>query len=479
MAFKTFYFPAQSGHYSTKFGNLQFKIYYSNSTDENLDVNVDLMKMGELSIPLLITPASDEFRFSEININFRNNSDLFESNPIFLKEKEKETFIDIIKDGALFWRGVLNFDAIKKNEWFLDSGSLKYKKIEASFYDALYYFRLNPKDLLDASWVNDISVKSMLENIASLINFNASDVYIDPALNFTEPCGTVYDLNDFLINDWDSSFNKNMDVLVFLKQLMLSFAVYIFIHNGKFYVLKRNGGTIYTVNHSSILKIAKEENANPIKYIEFKSTRNWDSIMGTGYGDREDKFSSGDASRDNDYKFIHDSELLKYIRTVGSGSSIPETEIDNDGSTNMIRAENIDVMTAGIETGDRVVYNKEAGLPGDSASVVTDLDYEKSAAAEYSYIYFYPDDPTISGELFYIDALAIRFKQILIVPVVGNDYKEIYLKSGDHLHLTFKKISDFLDFSRRFSIASKNYKLISCKLNFVNDQIRVVLIEVE
>ena len=259
---ENFWFPSQTGTYTLPSGDtLRICIYYDRaSADANTDTDAELEKLTPLDIPLEVSSSAQSHRFSSIQFSFINIDNVFETESILLDAKKNETFCDIYFNGSLYWRGLVEFNQTKKDKWYIDSGSLKYRIIKVKAYDVMSYFWKNAKTLNDASYANAQSIKTVLEGVLGLAGFAAGDLNIDTSIDINELCGTSYDLSTLKCN----GFGTSMLCSTFLKSFMMYFGAFIFHLKGKMNIVSRVAGTTVSVGNDNIVKLKNIENKNAI-----------------------------------------------------------------------------------------------------------------------------------------------------------------------------------------------------------------------
>ena len=476
MATKAFWFPSQTGSYSVKAGDVRLKIWYDYASDVNTDTNARIKKIGALKIPLEVTPSSNQFRFGSISIDFENTANIFETQSIVVESKRKETYLDIYIDGSLYWRGVIDFANISRKEYYDDSGSLKYESIVIPWFDALYSLKLNDKTLSDASYSDEMSLETLIKNIAALIGFGSAAVNIDANIKISEACGNDYDISDFYITG-----QSNSDLAVdFLKKCILYLGCFIYILGGKFNVISRIGGSTQSVTVSEVRSVIKKSNPDYITYVKTSTvfiTADKNLATSLDYASVTETIENG-AEDVNESRnvVLADDDFLEYIFTDASGYGadyypIPDEVVD-DGDLTTLKDYDETFLTANIETGD--IVRASAGNDANSIinAVVNEYRLEfYTAAFDCTGMYYYIAIGNNATDNF-------RYKFTLLTQKVAAVLNEFYRTSPDIYNVRFCGLSIYGDISKRFIFYGNNHRARNAVIDILTDKISMELVEV-
>ena len=204
MALQNFWFPSSTGGYETPAGSVRINIHYNTGAGaSNTDIDCRLLKLSALDMPFEVDPSEGDFRFPAMDITFNNppydtTNNMFEQYSILNGSYETRLFVDFYLNGSVFWQGIIDFNQIKRSDYYLDGSTLKYRKIKLKVYDRLAYFWFNPTlDLDDVGYVDTQTLKAVIQNIITLLNIYSGDIDFDSNLKITEKCGNSYDMDDF------------------------------------------------------------------------------------------------------------------------------------------------------------------------------------------------------------------------------------------------------------------------------------------
>ena len=475
MATLAHYLPSSTGSYTTQSGEIRLKFWYNWGTDTNNNVAAKINKLGKLKIPLEVTPSDQSFRFASMKIKFEYHSDL---DSLATAAKTIDVFCDVIKDGNLFWRGLVDPDLIKKTGYYYTSG-LQYKYIEYHLIDAFSYFLKNNVLLSDLSSNGAGQIKTVFQEIAAEIGFSSSDVDIDTGLTITEPGGSVYNFQA-TTGSLKIIPASSMPVNTFLKNFMLSLGVFIYNLNGEVKIVRRIGGTLKTISTSDIRKIDKIPNTDNIKFVKLESTLDTTFLLGDNILDsvtHDEEYGTESAETQKNFEVVDDGILNKIYADVAAGEYPSGGATIDTGGTDFIVDSSENFYTGNVETGDVVYYDyagtQVAGSIIDSRlTTILAKFFDTAITAQTGEAYSIKFGDGISGTV-------KRWKFELLVKMAAAIYEEYFL-TGDDIHkLTLKSIDDYSDISKRFTIFSANHRTKNASIDFATDQINFELLEVD
>lgn len=299
---KYFHFPSSSDSYSMPSGDsIRFKIYYSDTADSNTDSNVDLIDISQLNYPFETDPSDSDMRFADISLKFKNTSNWFETSGILNANKKNETFIQIYKNGNIFFDGKLIWDDTKKEEWRKEDSSYVYKSIVLHFCDKIAH--LDQYTLADVSYTDNIVLYTLMQNIASKINLS---LYVG-LFSISECCGRTYGFTGQTQQFKIRGLNSSDNVITFLKNLGICFNALVFTQKGNLNFIPRLDMNQITLSDDEMIKIDKPSSVDSFNYIEVKAIKDW--LTDTGYfqDDFEHKQSYGIKSLNDAQNFIIDT----------------------------------------------------------------------------------------------------------------------------------------------------------------------------
>ncbi len=482
MADKTFWFPSQSGSYNLPTGKtLQIKIYYSNASTVNVDTDTLLEDLDRLEFPFEIA-ADKNFRLARWKFSFLNIDDVFENEDIILNSKRNETFMDVLVDGLLFWRGLVLHNLYHKTDWY-DSGggTLKYRVAKIEAVDPIKYFWLNDADLSDYSYSEGMNLSTLLDNIFADIGFSAANVILDPNIGFDENAGTSYDIEDFLLYDMDSS----MQVSTFLSHVINDLGAFIFNLDGKLYVTSRIGGSTVNINSDDIQELDKAQNVDYVDYIEVKATKDWSYL--SDIGSHEHSHTAGSSANNSKNYSVDGTGFLDNIWIEPGGSNYfgsCGTTTPTDGDTDQLEDTSENFYSENIETGMIVEYNCAGGSPA-SFSPITDVLYD--AILVLNIVYFITNTTVDTGKDYRIfreytlaaaTALSGVFKIEILCATAKDVYNEFFRTSPELLRVKLRDIDTYKDIRKKFVFDSTNHRVRKCSFDLLTDSFLAEMVEV-
>jgi len=470
----TYYFPSSSGAYVTAAGNVRLKFWYTDTPDEQESINAICLKIDPINIPLEVDSGNNEFRYASTKIKFKYHANIESMLSNFESESDHNSvFMDIILDGSLYWRGILEWQNIRRSDYYIDDGTLKYKYITFDFSDAMAYLWKKNKTLSDASYSDGIVIGTLLDNIFALLGFSSSDIIIDTNIKIDEDCGSSYNLDSLKIRE----ISSNTTCTAFLKEFMLDFACFIYILKGKVYVVARNGGSTLSITNSHIRKLDKCANLNSITYVRvFTNTEvgniypfviNFEKTQGT----KNDQKTNFNYDREHVY--------LKSVYITGSGTVYqPGDKKPSGGDTdNLIDSEAAFLLNAEVQTGDMVFYNDDgiyAPVYGIVLAGITDTNLP----------FYNPDNVAvdINAEYWVEEGYGaspyFRGKAELLVDLVYGIYDDYFLTSPDIFKIKLDGLSTYDDLSKRFILDGNNHRARNARVDIENDKISMELVKV-
>ncbi len=114
-----------------------------------------------IDIPFKMIGKNSTFRFANTKITVFNIDNAFETNNIYDSNKIAETFIDIYKDGSIYWSGRVIWEKSRKTDWYKEGSTITYRAYKLYCVDKLEY-------LIDASYEDDISYATLIGMSATL-----------------------------------------------------------------------------------------------------------------------------------------------------------------------------------------------------------------------------------------------------------------------------------------------------------------------
>lgn len=460
-----YWFPAPTSTYKAKVGDINFMIWYTRDYNSAVYINTDCLDIESLNIPLEVDPSNQSFRYSNMKIKFKYNF-VIEAMlaDIISQGKQNTTYIDMLINGSLYWRGLLVWENIAKNDYYIDTnGNLLYKSITFDFNDAFYYLSKNNKTLSDASYSDGMTIKALLQNIIALIGFDDPDYLIlDSNLKINEECGTSYNLGHIKIK----GLNANTLITEFLHNFMVEFAVFIYILKGNVYVVKRNGGSILVVNNSDVMDLQKSV-INQIGYVNVY----FNLIASDGwpaYGHNPIKKESGTKNLSNtNYNYEIECNYLKKCFTTHNLYRYPGmSQTPTGGGTDYISDTEADFLAASVETGDILNYNSP-DLSNIHSFIMKGITKTN--------LKFYDIGVPVETDLeYYIRTYTAplpRFKGELLLYMAADTYIDFFLTSPDVFNIILKGISNYDDLSKRYVFNSLNHRARNAIINFIEDTV--------
>lgn len=270
MAEKAWYFPSSTGNYSAPSGDYRIKIWYTDASAYNKDMTSGIISLGDLKIPLEVDTQNSQFRFSSMKITFQNLNDEFETEALLDEQKQNEIFVDIYRDGSLFFQGMLDFAKNEKIDWHFSGSGFNYRNITLTVIDRIAYFWRNAKTLDDVSYTEALTIEDLFTNIKNMISI--TNLSFDSGLKFQEYAGVEYALADLYIA------RQGTSTLIsdFLKKFVVALGCFVFTLNGNFYVVSRASGADRSIARDEIKELSFIEKAETIQNILMSTTLDYE-----------------------------------------------------------------------------------------------------------------------------------------------------------------------------------------------------------
>lgn len=489
MAYRSIYFPSSTTGWQSPVGSIRVKFYYVYSSELSVNDDAPIIKIQPIEIPLEADPSDQTFRFDSMKITFGYSS-IFDNDAV-MRYAPNATWMDIYIDGSLYWKGLVNFDKMKKYDWFVNtSGTLQWQKVDLEIYGCFAYFWWNNVTLADCGYTLGDTIESTLQNICAEIGISSGDVVIDSNLKIAVDYGsTEYDITDLHVG-----CIATKKVSDFLKAFILEFAIFMYFIDGKAYFVFRNGGATLSITNSDIIEVEKGINDNLIEYVYLKSAK----LKGDTIFDHPDDgdiipltsfdaiFYHGTESVDENRNFIiYETSVMDVIYTVATGATHYPTSYSANtaikaGSTDEQIVANgtyIDLETNLIEDGDVIFYNGGYSTnPFETGSMV------KEVVNAYTVKFFDTDVEADVDDNFDIlrgtDSDRYRFKHYKLAELAEGVYNDYFLTSKDIIKIKLYDVSAFDDLSSRYVFASGNYRAKKAKIDLIEDSIYLELVKV-
>ncbi|HFQ92639.1 MAG TPA: hypothetical protein ENK32_01405 [Anaerolineae bacterium] len=377
MATKTFILPTLT----TPAGELHARIWYSAASSSTTTINELVWNMDVIDIPFEVIGKNSTFRFANTKITVFNIDNAFETNNIYDSSKIAETFIDIYKDGSIYWSGRVIWEKSRKTDWYKEGSTITYRAYKLYCVDKLEY--LSGKTLSDASYVDDMTYATLIGNAAGLIGMSAGlPTATEWAL--TEASGRKYALGSggtaqLKIRGLTASDN----LLLFLKDFCLAFGLSMYTLNNTLNFVRRNGGTAVTLSDDDIVRpLEKVPVYNDVAYVDVSGHINFNTLYGVG-GDLTDNYeikkSSGTQDEVNAKRnFVLLNDTLygnTFVDFDGGDSYYPNPhQVPTAGTLTTLDYSLFYTSPHEVESGMLLQYNWDgSALIYDNGSVVKDV----------------------------------------------------------------------------------------------------------
>lgn len=319
MAEKSFYFPSSAGAYSTPTGDYRLKVYYDDTSASSTDMSLQIFSFDNLRIPVAASPADESNVLSQFGFKCHNKNNIVFSSGCLNENKKSVTYFILYKDGSEYWRGKLSWETTKYIDW---NGSY-YNKVYFKFNDGL--LALSDYDLSDASYTDEITLTSLLDNIAGLIGL---DYRLIGTYNIYEHVGLTRTFTELCITD----LVDTEDCLSFLKRFSWDMGFDFIQLDGYLNFMQKGTISSTSLVANDIIKFDKIQTVEKTEYVSVTAEHDWDEEL--LYQHTE---TNGTLSDDDDFNVLIDSDdILGKIFTVHpSGNEYepgtPDTAIITSG----------------------------------------------------------------------------------------------------------------------------------------------------
>ncbi len=472
MALVEYYFPQQGYEYQTASGKLKFRFFYEDTAAQSINTNLHVLKISPIRIEFESKANDQTIRLTNFTLTLQGG-DFFEGTN-FTNGKNK-TFVEIYKDGQLYFTGYLDFNSIRKSDYYVDNGALKYRTIKLKIFDGIKYYYDNNITLSDIGYTGSESLQSLIQTM--LTKFHTGNYYFTTQNIVAENCGLNYTLNDLKL----AGTNGNFLCRTLLSYIMRYLALNIFNLNGTYYILPRQGeSTSQTLANEKLLSVKKLENRAVIKYIRVSATKDWSqqthNVLTTPY---EHYSEVGDANvKDNEKINIDATDFFKRIVVDYKGTSInawPSTRVaPSYFGTNWADKTGIDAYTNQIETG--MVF--DAGSP--FYGPILNVFYGYSTAYEAYYSHFEFIDISYDGDPFFIDKTPeggtnrTLYKIQKCVEYLSSVFSNLYYEKENNLTFKIKGI-DAIDITKKVNILNFNRPIRKLIIDLLNNKTHCTL----
>jgi len=484
MATRTFHFPNSTESFMVAGNTYRIEIIHTIAGVTSYDHDCGVIPSFDefvLDLTFEISPSEQTFKFPSMKLKFFNLNNIFESpNPVFdWTNQEFQTFVRVLRNGSAFWYGIVNYDSIKYNDWYLSGSTLYYRIIEFEVFDRMAYFWWNKSiTMTDVGFSVEDYFYNWIDDIFDYIGMTTQS--IDSNLSITEACGTIYDYAEYRADheSTDGTF-ASLPVYKVLKDIMLLFCVFIFNYNGTVYVVRRVGGTAKTIAANDIKFIEKAEEIDTIEYVKLSSQKNYSAYADSG--DYLHSVESGSSGVVDNKKFII-SDIDKFLSHVyvdydgASTADYPSPAGDVDASSNgQIIDADVDFWTNDIEPGFRIIYDIAGG--GSKSCIILSvpdqytINFTQGAGLPGGTLTYFIDR-TWEASPPYND---IVYKIHSILTKSLADYVEWFTTSHDNLLIELKSITEYIALHGRFSVMGLNWRISEAKVDFKNDDLSLKL----
>ena len=499
MAFRSIYFPSSTTGYNTPIGSIRIRFYYYYTSELTVNDDAALLDIKPIEIPLESGPSEQSYRFDSVKLTFAYSS-IFD-NAAVMHHAPNATWCDIYIDGAIYWKGVVNFDKMKKYDWIINtSGTLQWQKVDIEVFGCFAFFWWNDTTLADCGYTIGDDLESTLIAICDYLDIDSADVVVDANIKIAVDYGaTEYDAGDIQLNI--AGLTKVRD---FLKPLIIELGLFIFYLDGKAYFVLRNGGATVSITNTDIITVEKGINDNIIEYVKITCEKEVGDFTGE-FAHPDDgelvkiktfdaEFTHGIESPDEFRNFvIYECTLLQNLYTIATGAANYPTSFS---ANTAIKAGSVD----GTMVADPTYIDFETNLIEDGDIIYFNGGYSVNPFEEGSMVYEVTDDHTVKyfatgvapdvddaftiyrgapGETEKQSGVSrLRYKFYKLAEMAAGVYEDYFLTSRDIIKITLYDVSAFDDLSKRFVFASENYRARSARVDLLKDTIYLELIKV-
>ncbi len=468
---KTYVIQPADGSYSTPGGAYYFKIVVP-STSTSASTMSTPVRLSDLRIPF-DSHQPGEIRWSSITITFLRASDILAVCGDILDESKKDQIrLEIYRAGSLFWNGVIDWESIKKDSWYIDSG-LKYRHLSISFMDALAYFSKNSVTLGEIGYSAYDPFSDVIGEMAVYLGMNSAAYELDPDWEITDPyAGNSYGLSEFYC------INLSSSTLVsdFIQAIWKGMGLRIYILNGKITLHSRTGTTTTkAITNSYIKRLSAFVSDNRLSYVQISTGA---IMMVAGSYSIAHQVTSGTESDIDDENLLYDDTtyLLGEIGTDSGDNGVAISSVIYTATESEIEDDTCP-FTAELEYGDTIIFigpAEEAGVTTPLLFLTTDViyihdvDLEPQDGTNYSVDY---------GKIVSGDGSGYRPKALPIANAAAAIWLA-YHNYSEMISLTLRDFDEFIDLSRRFTFDSKSYAAHEARVNLIADEIIINLVRV-
>lgn len=473
MALVEYYFPQQGYEYQTASGKLKFRFFYENTAAQSINTNLHVLKISPIRIEFESKANDQTIRLPNFTLTLQGG-DFFEGTN-FTNGKNK-TFIEIYKDGQLYFTGYIDFNSIQKSDYYIDNGSLKYRTIKIKIFDGIKYYYDNNITLSDIGYTGSESLQSLVQTMLS--DFHNGNFYFTSQNIIAENCGLNYTFNDLKL----AETSGNMLCRTLLSYIMRYLALNIFNLNGTYYVIPRQGeGTSQTFANEKLLSVKKLENRAIIKYIEVKATKDWSALTSNTIGNYEHKKTIGIYYVPDSNKIIIDAtDFFKRLTVQYKGadlSDFPTSGIypDDYASDWAIKYEQ-DAYVNEIETG--MIFAAENSLRSPINDLIKGQEDPFDPSSIYSKYYF--ADINYDGRVFVIDKTPngyndrTLYKVQKCVEYLLSVFINLYYEKENNLTFQIKGIEN-INITKKVNILNFNRPVRKLIIDLLNNKTHCTL----
>ncbi|APF17003.1 hypothetical protein Calab_1539 [Caldithrix abyssi DSM 13497] len=473
MALVEYYFPQQGYEYRTASGKLKFRFFYEDTTAQTINTNLHVLKISPIRIEFEAKANEQTIRLPNFTLTLQGG-DFFEGTN-FTNGKNK-TFIEIYRDGQLYFTGYLDFNSIQKSDYYVDNGALKYRTIKFKIFDGIKYYYDNNITLSDIGYTGSESLQSLVQTMLS--KFHNGSYYFTAQNIISENCGLNYTFNDLKLAETSGNFLCRTLLSYIIRYLALN----IFNLNGIYYVLPRQGESAsQALSAESLLSVKKLENRAVIKYIEIKATKNWSVLTSNTIGNYEHKKTVG-VSYVQDFKkiIIDATDFFKRLTVQYKGASLSDYPTSavypDDYSTDWAMKYGQDAYSNEIETG--MIFAAEYSL----SSPINDLIKSQEDPLDPSTIYskYYFADMNYDGRVFLIDKTPsgandrTLYKIQKCVEYLASVFNSLYYEKENNLTFKIHGITS-IDITKKVNILSFNRPIRKLIIDLLNNKTHCTL----
>lgn len=491
MADQNYWFPSQAGSYDTPAGAIRFKIHYDDGgAASNTDTGADILDIGKLLFPIGDNPSGAEVQLPEWSIQIFNTGDVFESEAILDDDYDTATFITLYLDGSQIWKGIIDFQAIEKSDYYYDSG-LKYREVKIRAYDCIMYYWLNDIAVDAVSgYADGMELEDLLAAIADALGFGSSNFGIDPNIEITSESGIAYGLDlDFRIGNVPST----LQVSTLLAHIMAGFGCYIYNITDDMFITARNdynGTTALTI--ANVIQMSLIENVNRIKLVSLSGAKDWSRY--TDAGEVTYALTSGDDTSP-DQVAINGLDALGYIYIITGGDNDfnPPTGVYAAAGSNSETYINVAVQLPDNADADKrtqsgmiMCLNYDFSSPPGTYEKRTPVEaFDDDGSGVY---YADVDQMILPGDYWEINRVPVlisdystrenRIFKIYQILQYGADILAAFFNYKTGVDLVIYGVSSYLNLHNRFELDGSYYRVTSARYDFAANTTHLKLIPV-